>query len=104
MNRLLGDAFSAVDAYAFVLCRWTRGFARPARALPNLRPWQERMLARPAVQAYARAKLRPLFDRLGWDPRGAEGSDATLLRGRLIRVLGDLGRLDSPEGVTIWVT
>jgi aminopeptidase N len=46
---------------------------------------------RPAVQAYARAKLRPLFDKIGWDARGAEGSDATLLRGRLIRVLGDLG-------------
>ena len=29
---LLGDAFSAVDPYAFVLCRWTRGFARPARS------------------------------------------------------------------------
>ena len=28
----LGDAFSVVDPYAFVLCRWTRGFARPARS------------------------------------------------------------------------
>jgi aminopeptidase N len=46
---------------------------------------------RPAVQAYARAKLRPLFDRIGWEARAAEVSDATLLRGRLIRVLGDLG-------------
>ena len=36
---------------------------------------------RPALQAYARAKLRPMFDRLGWDGAAAEGDDATLLRG-----------------------
>ena len=47
---LLGDAFSLADPYAFVLCRWTRGFARPARDLPHLRPFLDRMLARPAVQ------------------------------------------------------
>ena len=47
---LLGDGFSLVDPYAFVLCRWTRGFARPARSLPHVRPFLERMLARPAVQ------------------------------------------------------
>jgi glutathione S-transferase len=47
---LLGDGFSLVDPYAFVLCRWTRGFARPARSLPHVRPFLDRMLARPAVQ------------------------------------------------------
>ena len=47
---LLGETFSLVDPYAFVLCRWTRGFARPARDLPHLRPFLDRMLARPAVQ------------------------------------------------------
>ncbi len=47
---LLGDAFSLADPYAFVLCRWTRGFARPARSLPYLKPFLDRMLARPAVQ------------------------------------------------------
>jgi aminopeptidase N len=46
---------------------------------------------RPALQAYARAKLRPLFDRLGWDARGAEDNDSALLRTRLISVLGSLG-------------
>jgi glutathione S-transferase len=41
-----------------VLCRWTRGFARPARTLPHVRPWLERMLAREAVQrAFASEKL-----------------------------------------------
>ena len=47
---LLGDTFSAADAYALMLCRWTRGFARPARSLPRLAPYLQRMLARPAVQ------------------------------------------------------
>jgi glutathione S-transferase len=47
---LLGERFSVADPYAFMLCRWTRGFARPARSLPHLGAYLERMLARPAVQ------------------------------------------------------
>src|SRR5262249_31941987 len=51
---LLGSTYSALDPYAFVLCRWTRGFkgpaARPAREWPQLSVYLERMLARPAVQ------------------------------------------------------
>ena len=54
----LGERYSALDAYAMVLCRWTRGFARPARSLPHLGPYLERMLARPAVKkALATEKL-----------------------------------------------
>jgi glutathione S-transferase len=47
---LLGEAYTAVDPYALMLCRWTRGFARPARSLPHLGPYVQRVLARPAVQ------------------------------------------------------
>lgn len=47
---LLGDRYSALDPYAFMLCRWTRGFARPARSLPQLSTYLQRMLSRPAVQ------------------------------------------------------
>ncbi len=47
---LLGEAYSALDPYAMMLCRWTRYFARPARGLPQLGPWLQRVLARPAVQ------------------------------------------------------
>jgi len=56
---LLGAEHSAVDPYAFMLCRWTRGFAsQPARAYPNIGPWLQRVLARPAVQrAIATEKL-----------------------------------------------
>jgi glutathione S-transferase len=47
---LLGDAYRAVDPYALMLCRWTRGFRRPARSLPHLGPYLARVLARPAVK------------------------------------------------------
>jgi glutathione S-transferase len=47
---LLGAAYTAVDPYALMLCRWTRGLARPARSLPQLGPYLQRVLARPAVR------------------------------------------------------
>jgi glutathione S-transferase len=51
---LLGERYSALDPYAFVMCRWTRGFkgpaAKPAREWPHLKPYLQRMLERPAVQ------------------------------------------------------
>jgi glutathione S-transferase len=57
---LLGPEFSAVDPYTMMLCRWTRGFARPARSLPHLGPYLRRVLARPAVQrAFATENLQP---------------------------------------------
>lgn len=46
-----GADFSALDAYAFTLCRWTRNFAAaPARDRAHLGPYLQRVLARPAVQ------------------------------------------------------
>lgn len=55
---LLGGAYSALDPYVLMLCRWTRGFARPARSLPRLGDHLQRMLARPAVQrAFAQEGL-----------------------------------------------
>ena len=57
---LLGPRFSAVDCLAFMLGRWSRGFARPARTLPHMGPYLERMLARPAVQkVYEVEQLSP---------------------------------------------
>ena len=48
---LLGERYSAVDPYALMLCRWTRGFAeRPARSYRHIGPYLQRVLARPAVQ------------------------------------------------------
>ena len=48
---LMGDTFSALDSYAFTLCRWTRNFSNhPARSYPHLGPYLQRVLARPAAQ------------------------------------------------------
>jgi aminopeptidase N len=47
---------------------------------------------RPVIQAYARAMLRPVFDRIGWDGGGGStDDDIALLRASLISTLGDLG-------------
>jgi glutathione S-transferase len=46
-----GPAYSALDAYAFTLCRWTRNFDGPkARDRAVLAAWLEQVLQRPAVQ------------------------------------------------------
>jgi glutathione S-transferase len=59
---MMGERFSALDPYAFMLCRWTRGMTRPARTLPHLGPWLQKMLARPAVrQAIEVEGLQPPF-------------------------------------------
>ena len=48
---LLGAHYSALDPFALMLCRWTRGFSdKPARDYPHIGPYLQRMLARPAVQ------------------------------------------------------
>ena len=48
---LLGQTYSALDPFAMMLCRWTRGFASaPARARPHVGPYLQAVLARPAVQ------------------------------------------------------
>ena len=54
---LLGARYSAVDAYALMLCRWTRHFAHPARTRPALGAYLQRVLDRPAV--------RQVFEREG---------------------------------------
>lgn len=45
-----GDSYSALDAYVLTMCRWTRNFSSPAaRTRPQLGPYLQRMLTRPAV-------------------------------------------------------
>lgn len=58
-----GQAYSALDAYVFTLCRWTRNFSSPAaRTRPHLGPYLQRMLARPALQrVFAAEALTPPF-------------------------------------------
>lgn len=60
---VLGREFSALDAYVFTLCRWTRNFdAGRARERPHLGPYLQRMLERPAVQrVFAHEGLEPPY-------------------------------------------
>jgi aminopeptidase N len=54
--------------------------------------------ARPRFQQYARAILRPAFDRVGWDAKPGESSNMMILRGCLIRGLGLLNDSDVIAG------
>jgi glutathione S-transferase len=56
---MMGAHYSALDPYTFMLCRWTRGMRRPARTLPQLGVYLQRMLERPAVQAAIAAEELP---------------------------------------------
>ena len=49
---LLGSAYSVLDPFCMMLCRWTRGFTNVTRARDrkHLGPYLKRMLERPAVQ------------------------------------------------------
>lgn len=60
---LLGETFSVADLYLFMLSRWTRGMANPARNRPTLRRLLDRIAERPAVKrAVATEGLKaPLF-------------------------------------------
>jgi len=46
----LGQHYTAVDPLVFMLCRWTRMQARPAKARPYLAAYLQRVLQRPATQ------------------------------------------------------
>jgi aminopeptidase N len=61
------------------------------RALARIDHLQWGRPERTAFQAYGRAVLRPVFDRIGWDAAPSEPSDQALLRARLIGVLGSSG-------------
>lgn len=59
---LAGGAYSLADIYLMMLCRWTRGMARPAAALPHLARHIERVAARPAIQrTFAAEGIEPPY-------------------------------------------
>ena len=66
-------------------------WARAISSLLQLNRLSRDRAERPVIQAYARAKLRPVFDRIGSDGHGAGDDDTALLRASLISALGDLG-------------
>jgi len=61
------------------------------RTLTRVDRLQRGRPGRAAFAAFARATLRPMFDRLGWQAVEGEHNDRALLRARLIRTLGELG-------------
>jgi glutathione S-transferase len=48
---LFGDSFTVADAYLFTVTTWARAVKLDLSAFPNLRAFQERVAARPAVKA-----------------------------------------------------
>ncbi len=53
---LFGDAFSVADAYLFTVTRWAAFVKLDLSAFPNVLAFQERVAARPAVQAAMKAE------------------------------------------------
>lgn len=56
----MGEHYTALDPFALMLCRWTRGFERPARSLTQLGPYLQRLLKRPAINRAFEAERLPL--------------------------------------------
>ncbi len=55
---MLGKDYSIADVYLFMMCRWTRNMANPARNRPHLAQFLSMMAARPAViRAHEQEKL-----------------------------------------------
>jgi aminopeptidase N len=61
------------------------------RVLSRMDQFERGRPARAAYRAFARATLRPVFDRVGWDGMPGEAEERALLRSALVRALGDLG-------------
>jgi glutathione S-transferase len=53
---LLGDAFTAPDAYLFTVTRWTDRVKLDMSAFPNVRAFEARVAERPAVKAALEAE------------------------------------------------
>jgi glutathione S-transferase len=59
---MMGSGYSAVDPFLFMLCRWTRNTASPARARPHIKRLLDATMERPAVKrAHEQEKLVPPF-------------------------------------------
>lgn len=58
---LMGDRFCVADAYLYTTSRWAVVMQIDLSGMPNLRAFQQRMQARPAVQAALKAEdLQPV--------------------------------------------
>ncbi len=46
----MGQTYTILDPYLLMLGRWTRNMARPARSLPHVGAYMNRLLERPAIK------------------------------------------------------
>jgi len=53
---LLGDTFTAPDAYLYVMTRWANGMKMDLTQFPNLKAFADRVAARPKVQEALKAE------------------------------------------------
>jgi aminopeptidase N len=102
---LLADNWALVEAGRIAVDRYFRLADRVERdrnravwervmgTIGRLDDLERGLPGRPAFQAYARSRLRPPFERLGWAAAPGESEDNTILRAKLI---GELGALDDP--------
>jgi aminopeptidase N len=98
---LLADAWALVEANRAPLSHYLdlvdqlqlKGLAESEQVM-NAFDFVNRLLVgeatRESFQKYAVAKLKPLFQRLGWEPKAGEPPTTALLRGSLIEALGEL--------------
>lgn len=88
-----GRYFTLVDAV--VNDRNRAVWEQVIRTVGRLDDLERGLSGRSAFQAYGRSRLRPAFDRLGWDRAAGESqgntTDNTILRSKLIAELGGLG-------------
>jgi glutathione S-transferase len=55
---LFGETFTVADAYLFTVTQWAEGVKLDLSNMPNVRAFQQRVNARPAVQAAIAAEAR----------------------------------------------
>lgn len=55
-NHLLGESFSAADAYLYTVLNWAKYFAIDLAQWPAIKSFMERVAARPSAQAAAKAE------------------------------------------------
>ncbi len=100
---LMSDAWALVQANRAPLSLYldlieklpTKGELAEREQIMHVFDFLNRLLAgeprREQFQKYARSILRSSFDQVGWEPKKDEPTKIALLRGSLIKALGDLG-------------
>ena len=103
---LLSDSWALVEANRGSIADYFK-LVEAVRADDNLAVWEQISGSlgyidalyrgsdqRDSFRSYARSILKPVFDRVGWDPQPNEKTTTTLLRAQLISTLGEFADPD----------